>query len=81
MRKLDLFIGNDSGLMHLAAAAGTPTVGLFGPSRASQYAPAGYRAEVAVSPGPEGSASMELLTVDAVVDAANRLLAENIRTI
>ncbi len=27
----DLFIGNDSGLMHLAAAAGTPAIGLFGP--------------------------------------------------
>ncbi|MBU6498438.1 MAG: glycosyltransferase family 9 protein, partial [Rhodospirillales bacterium] len=29
-----LFIGNDSGLMHLAAAAGTPTLGLFGPTPA-----------------------------------------------
>ena len=27
----DLFIGSDSGLMHLAAAAGTPAIGLFGP--------------------------------------------------
>ena len=27
-----LFVGNDSGLMHLSAATGTPTLGLFGPS-------------------------------------------------
>jgi ADP-heptose:LPS heptosyltransferase len=76
MRKLDLFIGNDSGLMHLAAAAGTPTLGLFGPSRASQYAPAGRHVEVAIAPGPEGAAPMALLTVDAVVEAAARLLAQ-----
>ena len=29
-----LFVGNDSGLMHLAAAAGAPTLGLFGPTPA-----------------------------------------------
>ena len=37
----DLFIGNDSGLMHLAAAAEIPTVGLFGPSDIIQYHPWG----------------------------------------
>ncbi|MDA0996722.1 MAG: glycosyltransferase family 9 protein [Proteobacteria bacterium] len=36
-----LYIGNDSGLMHLAAASGTPTLGLFGPSPVEQYAPWG----------------------------------------
>ena len=36
-----LYIGNDSGLMHLAAAVGTPTLGLFGPSRDAHYAPWG----------------------------------------
>lgn len=35
------YIGNDSGLMHLAAASGIPTLGLFGPSQASLYAPWG----------------------------------------
>ena len=30
-----LFVGNDSGLMHLAAAAGAPTLGLFGPTPAA----------------------------------------------
>jgi heptosyltransferase-3 len=34
-----LFIGNDSGLMHLSAAVGTPTIGLFGPSDDEVYAP------------------------------------------
>ncbi len=34
-----LFIGNDSGLMHMAAAVGIPTLGLFGPSREENYGP------------------------------------------
>ncbi len=33
---LRLFVGNDSGLMHLAASAGTPTLGLFGPTSAAR---------------------------------------------
>lgn len=36
-----LFVGNDSGLMHLAAAAGISTLGLFGPSRETLYGPWG----------------------------------------
>jgi ADP-heptose:LPS heptosyltransferase len=41
LRRCDLFVGNDSGLMHLAAAAGIPTLGLFGPTRDELYAPWG----------------------------------------
>lgn len=38
-----LYVGNDSGPMHMAAAMGVPTLGLFGPSPESRYAPWGPR--------------------------------------
>ena len=41
LKKCKLFIGNDSGLMHLAASLKIPTVGLFGPSDIKQYSPWG----------------------------------------
>lgn len=41
LRRASFYIGNDSGLMHMAAAAGIPTLGLFGPSREEHYAPWG----------------------------------------
>ena len=41
LKRAALFIGNDTGLMHIAAASGTPTLGLFGPSPIEQYAPWG----------------------------------------
>lgn len=39
--RCDFYIGNDSGLMHAAAAAGVPTIGVFGPSYPHLYAPWG----------------------------------------
>jgi ADP-heptose:LPS heptosyltransferase len=46
LKRARLFIGNDSGLMHLAAAADVPTVGLFGPSDDRLYAPWGGHTRV-----------------------------------
>lgn len=39
MRRLDGFIGNDSGPFHLAVAAGIPTVGIYGPADPVRYGP------------------------------------------
>ena len=41
MKKCDLFISNDTGPLHMAAASGTPTIGLFGPNSPTRYAPVG----------------------------------------
>ena len=35
----DLFIGADSGVMHIAAATGTPMISIFGPSNADAWRP------------------------------------------
>jgi len=87
LRGAALFIGNDSGLMHIAAAAGTPTLGLFGPSVAAEYAPWGENTAVAQTAIPREAlfgpgydyrttdTLMDSLTVEAVDAAATALLA------
>lgn len=46
LSRASLFVGNDSGLMHMAAATGVATLGLFGPSNELVYGPSGNRARV-----------------------------------
>lgn len=48
--RCDFYIGNDSGLMHCAAAAGVPTFGVFGPSYPLIYRPYGDHASYARTP-------------------------------
>ena len=81
LRRCALFIGNDTGLMHIAAAAGTPTLGLFGPSPVEQYAPWGRftavaRTEVTYPVGYDYRTTdtlMDGLSVEAVETAAREL--------
>lgn len=50
MQRARGFVGNDSGLMHMAAAAGIPTLGLFGPTPHAIYQPFGPKAAYVVAP-------------------------------
>jgi lipopolysaccharide heptosyltransferase II len=38
-KQMQVFVANDCGVMHLAVAAGTPTIGLFGPSQPHNWFP------------------------------------------
>lgn len=44
--RCDLYLGNDSGVTHLAAALGVETVAIFGPTDARQWAPRGRKVTV-----------------------------------
>jgi len=46
LERCALFLGNDSGITHLAAAVGTPTVALFGSASMSIWEPRGERVRV-----------------------------------
>jgi heptosyltransferase-3 len=80
-----LFVGNDTGLMHVAAASGVPTLGLFGPSPREQYAPWGPNTAVVCTEIPKEEmyrvgfdhrttdSLMDSLSVEAAETAARRL--------
>jgi len=69
-----LFVGNDSGLMHLSAATGAPTLGLFGPTPAGEYAPVGRAARAVMA----RDGTMAGLTVPEVIEAAQALLPQRV---
>jgi len=83
LERCDFYLGNDSGLMHMAAAAGIPTLGLFGPSSEILYGPMGQWCRALRGPrsfedichAPDfdhrsQKSLMEDLQVAAVIDAA-----------
>jgi heptosyltransferase-2 len=64
LARAGLFVGNDSGVAHLAAAAGAPTLALFGPTDPAQWAPVGRAVHVL------RSEPLDALRVDDVASAA-----------
>ena len=58
LSQVDLFLGHDSGVTHLAALLGTPTVALFGPTEPGRWAPRG-RAVTVIRENPCRCASWD----------------------
>jgi ADP-heptose:LPS heptosyltransferase len=64
-----IFVGHDTGVTHLAAAVGTPTVALFGPTDAELWAPLGDHVRV-VQGVDRSMESIGLTEVSAAVQKA-----------
>lgn len=72
VQRAAMFIGNDTGLMHIAAAVGAPTLGLFGPSPVERYGPWGRCTAVvhtAVSAAAIHEAGFDHRTTDTLMDS------------
>jgi ADP-heptose:LPS heptosyltransferase len=62
----DLALVNDTGVLHLAAAVGTPTLALFGPTDPRQWCPAAEAVRYLAAPGGD----LRQLPVETVREAA-----------
>ena len=84
-RRAALFVGSDTGPMHLAVAVGTPTISLHGPSQAEwcgAYGEQNIRLQVRYEAGSSiqrrkaDDSAMRAITVEMVADACDRLLVQ-----
>ncbi|MGP1395379.1 MAG: glycosyltransferase family 9 protein [Inquilinaceae bacterium] len=88
LERSTLYVGNDTGLSHIAAAAGVPTLVLFGPGYPDRYGPWGPLTAIArtaiprealfETPGYHHTTTgtlMESLSVDMADEAAQALMA------
>lgn len=92
LERADFFLGNDSALLHLAAASGIPALGLYGPSREEIYGPWGDNAasvrtdlsfsDIIHQPGYDyrrHDSHMGTLAVEKVVAAAEKLWRQRVK--
>lgn len=71
-RRLRVYLSNDTGTMHIAAYSGCPTVSLFGPTHAWEWAPRGSQHRAVQSP----DRSMNGITVPTVIEALSEAIAD-----
>jgi len=63
LRSVAAFVGNDSGITHLAAYLGCPTIALFGPTDPGKWGPIGRRSRIISKTKLEDISVDEVLTV------------------
>ncbi len=88
LEKAKLFIGNDSGLLHMAAALGRPAVGIYGPSNDKTYAPRATHVKILTThdfmpgePEKRDVSYMLKMPVSSVLQAVQELAISHIRPI
>jgi ADP-heptose:LPS heptosyltransferase len=69
LRSARVYIGNDSGITHLAAAAGAPVVAIFGPTDPAVWAPRGDRVRLVAG-------KLDEISVGQVLDAVQQIARE-----
>jgi ADP-heptose:LPS heptosyltransferase len=76
LRCAGVYVGNDSGVSHLAAAAGAPTLTVFGPTEPATWAPVGPVVRTLRAPRGE----LDALGLESVLAAARELRAASAPT-
>jgi len=78
IHRCDLYVGGDTGPMHIAAAVGTPVVAVFGGTEPTKHRPYRLPSEIvyAGDSGGESDNPMSQITGEMVYDACVRMLAQ-----
>lgn len=74
LARATLYIGNDSGLTHIAAAVDVPTLALFGPTNPQHYGPWSSHARIVDAPLVDGVRSIAELSVGTVVTRVREMM-------
>ena len=75
INELDLFVTNDTGVMHVAGGTAAQTLSLFGPTDPLQWAPVGAKNRfIAARDG-----KIDSLSVDEVIDIVSLILQDRNR--
>jgi len=69
------YVGNDTGITHLAAALGIPTVAIFGPTDPAVWGPRGANAAVVTGPG-RTSEALSRIGAETVFDRLREVMAK-----
>ncbi len=75
LQHCSLFIGNDSGITHMAAAVDIPTIAMFGPTDPRTWAPRGERVMI-MNKSAEDKTGWEWIGSGKVLDTALEIITE-----